>query len=108
MNRDFELWKLAIDIEGSGVVDTDKQEYDFDIDLLVRLRNENDRLKRKLIWYEKINKYMKWKLAKEEYKRHVYKIEMGRLRRKLTRIYEVFRDSPIASDNVLFDYLKSL
>lgn len=92
MDKDFELWKLAIDIEESGIVDTDKQEYDFDIDLLVRLRNENDRLNRALQSYIKGYKYWKWKYMKEREMRHIYKVEMGRLRRKLTRIYAYYNN----------------
>lgn len=104
MTKDLELWKIAIDIEESGIIDTDKQEYDFDIDLLIRLRNENDKLKRSLNVYVKQYKYWKWKYMKEREKRHIYKVEMGRLRRKLTRIYAYYNNW----FDPLFDRLKKL
>lgn len=104
MDKDLELWKIAIDIEESGIVETDKQEYDFDIDLLVRLRNENDRLNRALNVYMKQYKYWRWKCMKEMEKRHIYKVEMGRLRRKLTRIYAYYNNL----FDPLFDRLKKL
>lgn len=104
MDKDLELWKLAIDIEESGVVASDKQEYDFDIDLLIRLRKENDTLKQTIIVYQKQMKYWKWKYYKEREKKHVYKVEMERCRRKLTRIYAHYKGLFKPS----FDRLKKL
>ena len=91
MDRDIELWKLAIEIEESGVVESGKQEYDFDIDLLIRLCKENDSLKRSIMVYQKQMKYWRWKYYKKQQQCHVYKVEMERLRRKLTRIYAHYK-----------------
>ena len=97
--------KMAEDIADSGVVDPgEKIEYDFDIDLVTKQAIEITRLSRQNeVMVERIN-YLKWKVDKLSYEKHVYKVEMNRLRRKLTRIYAYYKNW----FDPMFDRLKSL
>lgn len=45
-------------------------------------------------------------IEKQRRKKIVYKREMERYRRKLTRIYDEFRSQITGEDSVLFDFLK--
>ena len=103
-----ELEKLAIEIHESGTVESDKQEYDFDIDLLIRLLRENETLKLQINSYKKYVEFWKSK-AKYNYKmKHIYKIELVRCQRKLTRIYNQFRNKGDVMHQSTFDWLKNL
>lgn len=47
-------------------------------------------------------------IEKQRQKKIVYKIEMERYRRKLTRIYDEFRSQITGEDSVLFEFLKNV
>ena len=79
--------KLAEEIHESGVVESEKQEYDFDMDLVLKQAHEIDILRQQLSNWKKYAHYWKFKYHKANEKKHLYKVEMERLRRKLTRIY---------------------
>ena len=116
MNIDRELEELALEIQKAGIVISEKQEYDFDADLLVRLRNENDELKRVILLYKRMSKryrdlyveYYTNQVETQRAKKIIYKREMERYRRKLTRIYDEFRSQITGEDSVLFEFLKNV
>lgn len=47
-------------------------------------------------------------IEKQRQKKIVYKREMERYRRKLTRIYDEFRSQITGEDSVLFEFLKNV
>lgn len=85
--------KIAEDIATSGIVKPGERiEYDFDIDLAIKQANEITRLSRQNNAMLKRINYLTWKIDKLSHEKHVYKIEMNRLRRKLTRVYAYLED----------------
>ena len=87
-----------------GEIVEGKQECDFDIELVVKQANEIDRLQRSLNIWTKYAKYWKFKYKKANKQKHVYKVEMERLRRKLTRIYDYYK----GWNECIVDHLKRL
>lgn len=78
---------IAYQINNNINVKSDKIEYDFDIDLVIKQANEIDCLQRLNNVYKKRNKQLSLNNEKLRKEKHIYKVEMERCRRKLTRIY---------------------
>lgn len=102
----MELEAITKDVYESGVVDSgEKIEYDFDIDLAAKQAMKIDNLQRALVVSNNWEKIWRNAYFKEKIKTHVYKAEMNRNRRKLTRIYN---DVKRYGTQELFDRLKEL
>lgn len=102
----MELEDIAKDIYESGVVDSgEKIEYDFDIDLAAKQAVKIDKLQISLTRSKQWEKIWRNAYFKEKIKTHVYKVEMNRNRRKLTRIYN---DVKRYGTKEQFDRLKEL
>ena len=97
--------KMADDIYKSGIVESgEKIEYDFDIDIVTKQATEITRLTNDNEALIKYIKHLHSKVNRLAYEKHVYKVEMNRLRRKLTRIYAYYRNW----FDPMFDRLKNL
>lgn len=60
--------------------------------LIIKYRNLEMDLERSRNWYNRYTKRTETKIKHYYTLAHTYKVELGRCRRKLTRIYRVFND----------------
>lgn len=97
----LDMQAIHDEIAKSGVVKSEKQEYDegaFDIEFVNKILADRDKYKLEAQHYkricknrEEINILQRNKIKRLTRERHVYKCELGKCQRKLERIYDYLR-----------------